>query len=663
MMLDTLNRVPGTKAVPNQDIEAGPSESPPKFRTHHLPHRPSENSLPIYPVGRVDLIPGELMPVPPCATGLELILEVESKVVKMPYIFSEECEKEELKYSDEESSEYEFDLNILEENINLDHGVIFIIPGYLDRAPMDWQLEIQSRLRKLTQANIIIVGWNKGNKWLYFNAMPTTKIVARQISIFLHYLARINGYTLEDEEFTGKIEFIGHSLGAHISGFVGKDLNGKVGRIIGLDPAGPSFSDNEPQFRLDRSDAQLVEVIHTNADYSFTIYMGILKHVGHIDYYPNGGFRQPGCSKLGFLKSHHEIVREFLTHILDHNIKILSKTDETDRFRLLAFPSNAYSKFKSGESLMKMCPEILKHDIREISSMKGLINCSIPIDFLTPWQKRRKELEEIHKINFNPDSENPMSYYFYTQPDEPYVDSHMILKLKLKKNHELYRTVSEGSSTSESLYQTIEGRSSKQYDINIVLESGEDKNEISINQYQLKFEGDYLHLAIPVIPIKRDTVHSLVYLEQKDFYIENPNSMSPSIMHIFPSSISINIREPGLIELRRTLSEKVGLLARDWMRRSKRHSGEEGFSKRDCYAFAESLRLDPLIKLKRQLTAVYTTQRDRTSVDPDYIFMDTNDQLPSIREDSLSILCLHRDKGLQIKLYLDTVGLGPSKEE
>lgn len=41
---------------------------------------------------------------------------------------------------------------------------------------------------------------------------------------------------------------------------------------------------------MDKTDAILVQVIHTNAGY-----LGMQEAIGTADFYPNGGTSQPGC--------------------------------------------------------------------------------------------------------------------------------------------------------------------------------------------------------------------------------------------------------------------------------------------------------------------------------------------------------------------------------
>jgi len=69
---------------------------------------------------------------------------------------------------------------------------------------------------------------------------------------------------------------IGHSLGAHVSGFAGKNVkNGQVRTIIGLDPALPLYSFDSPNKRLNSNDAYYVESIQTNGGT-----LGFLKPIG-----------------------------------------------------------------------------------------------------------------------------------------------------------------------------------------------------------------------------------------------------------------------------------------------------------------------------------------------------------------------------------------------
>lgn len=63
--------------------------------------------------------------------------------------------------------------------------------------------------------------------------------------------------------------------------------------IQGLDPARPLYENSDPQDRLDKDDANYVDVIHTNGDQN-----GILRSLGNIDFFPNGGKSQPNCPKV-----------------------------------------------------------------------------------------------------------------------------------------------------------------------------------------------------------------------------------------------------------------------------------------------------------------------------------------------------------------------------
>lgn len=88
----------------------------------------------------------------------------------------------------------------------------------------------------------------------------------------------------------------GHSLGAHVAGYAGKFLEGKLGRITAMDPAEPFFQQLPKSVRLDASDAKFVEAIHTDAK-KYVPYggLGFSENVGHLNFWPNGGEQMPGC--------------------------------------------------------------------------------------------------------------------------------------------------------------------------------------------------------------------------------------------------------------------------------------------------------------------------------------------------------------------------------
>ena len=63
----------------------------------------------------------------------------------------------------------------------------------------------------------------------------------------------------------------------------------------GLDPAGPLFEGYDPTVRLDKSDADYVDIIHSNGESLIVGGFGAWEPLGHVDFYPNGGRAQRGC--------------------------------------------------------------------------------------------------------------------------------------------------------------------------------------------------------------------------------------------------------------------------------------------------------------------------------------------------------------------------------
>ena len=65
------------------------------------------------------------------------------------------------------------------------------------------------------------------------------------------------------------LHLVGHSLGAHVVGFMAKKVQalglGKLPRLTGLDPAYPCYELLGPEGRVDKTDAELVQIVHTNS--------------------------------------------------------------------------------------------------------------------------------------------------------------------------------------------------------------------------------------------------------------------------------------------------------------------------------------------------------------------------------------------------------------
>ncbi|RZF34957.1 hypothetical protein LSTR_LSTR010049 [Laodelphax striatellus] len=166
----------------------------------------------------------------------------------------------------------------------------FITHGFYASGNSSWMSDMKDALLKKEDANIFIGDWGKGASNInYFQAASNTRVVGAEIARFIEYAKK--KYKLDPS----RIHLIGHSLGAHASSYAAKRIPG-IGRITGLDPAQPGFEGTPKEVRLDKSDAQFVDVFHTNIrPFIPTFGFGLISAVGHVDIYFNGGLDQPEC--------------------------------------------------------------------------------------------------------------------------------------------------------------------------------------------------------------------------------------------------------------------------------------------------------------------------------------------------------------------------------
>ncbi|KAJ8310912.1 hypothetical protein KUTeg_012777 [Tegillarca granosa] len=166
-----------------------------------------------------------------------------------------------------------------------------IVHGFMHSAKTAWVPKIKDELLKRGDFNVLVVDWSHGNGPDYDQAASNTYMVGTELAYLINHMKQ--HYALN----TSGVHIIGHSLGAQVSGHAGHRIH-KVGRITGLDPAEPHFTFPDPDTRLDSSDADFVDIIHTDGSVfkGFAGY-GLKTALGHVDFYVNGGEHQPGCEE------------------------------------------------------------------------------------------------------------------------------------------------------------------------------------------------------------------------------------------------------------------------------------------------------------------------------------------------------------------------------
>ncbi|CAG4961658.1 unnamed protein product [Colias eurytheme] len=166
-------------------------------------------------------------------------------------------------------------------------SIAIIIHGYLENSEGVMVQAIAPELLKGTNLKVFALDGRNVIGLEYITSSTYVRFMGERLGSLLSDVIRRG-------QNPSKILLIGHSLGAHIAGAAGQkvqqDTGQRIGRISGLDPAGPCFSNVSLDDRLDPSDADYVDVIHTNAGM-----LGIREAVGHKDFFPNSGAMQPGC--------------------------------------------------------------------------------------------------------------------------------------------------------------------------------------------------------------------------------------------------------------------------------------------------------------------------------------------------------------------------------
>ncbi|KAJ8952140.1 hypothetical protein NQ318_018476 [Aromia moschata] len=250
--------------------------------------------------------------------------------------------------------EFEFDY-VQATGINPLKPIYLVTHGYMEGGGIGWIYKTVRALLEVEDCNVIVIDWHSGSSPPYTQAVANIRLVG---SMTAHLLEDISHYTGNLK--LDHVHAIGHSLGAHMCGYIGytlqKEFNLTLGRITGMDPAEPHFAKTNRPVRLDRSAARYVDVIHTDASQFIRGGLGLTESIGHVDYYPNGGSDQPGCGKsvVDYIKdangSFFHGVKKYLgcNHARSHEF-FLDSIISNPRCKYLTISCSSFQDFVSGK--------------------------------------------------------------------------------------------------------------------------------------------------------------------------------------------------------------------------------------------------------------------------------------------------------------------------
>ncbi|CAB3258097.1 unnamed protein product [Arctia plantaginis] len=176
-------------------------------------------------------------------------------------------------------------------NFDPSKRIIILVHGWLDNVVSDLNTVLVPAFLEAVDANVFVVDWYAGGGLTnYATVLSNMPLSGAGIARFITWLTRASGAGLS------RYHLVGHGVGGHLVGVVGRNLGGRVPYITSLDPALAGFITNDDKF--DADDGIYTEVIHTNAGL-----LGYIAPLGKTDFYPNGGIDMPGC--MSQMCDHH----------------------------------------------------------------------------------------------------------------------------------------------------------------------------------------------------------------------------------------------------------------------------------------------------------------------------------------------------------------------
>lgn len=293
-------------------------------------------------------------------------------------------------------------------NLNFDpkNRTIVLIHGYTDNYDQfNWMGDLKDHIlrRKDCNLNVAVVDWRGGSKVPnYLTAVANTQMVGAVVARFITRMNKVYGMT--NDHWT----IVGHSLGGQSAGFVGKRLQNprRLRLIIGLDPAGPAYTNVSLRSRLNPNDADLVISIHTNGGEHVADGLGILTPSGHYSFFVNGGEIQPGCGPA-------QSVMKILTNGLAEGLNDVTACSHRRAYDLVTYEEKKFDDF---ESMAYQCKNYKQYtDGRCAKCRDGSDDCKPFGRWWDWWQGQTVSRDWLAPISYYIDTRDkrPYSYFFY----------------------------------------------------------------------------------------------------------------------------------------------------------------------------------------------------------------------------------------------------------
>ncbi|XP_012141585.2 pancreatic triacylglycerol lipase [Megachile rotundata] len=224
--------------------------------------------------------------------------------------------------------------------VSRDKDTILYIHGFLENPDADNVQTIIKAYLEERDVNLIALDWGDiAIDINYLFVSSQVSVIGEAVGEFLEKLSEVIDLNT--------LHVIGHSLGAHVAGQIGRSMNVTLARITGLDPAFPLFYPSTCHIRP--TDAETVVILHTDAGF-----YGTPVDTGTVDFYANRGVvPQPGCPKIigSELCSHQRSVKLYAESLKNPKAfpahKCVDKSEESGRIIYFgdATPKNIYGAY------------------------------------------------------------------------------------------------------------------------------------------------------------------------------------------------------------------------------------------------------------------------------------------------------------------------------